>query len=52
MRSLILEKEKLSVLREASQKNNMPNMKQNGIQLVAQGITTMAEIMRVLPADI
>ena len=49
IRDLILEKAKLSALREAAAREGTVSMKQNGIQLVSQGATTMAEVMRVLP---
>lgn len=52
IRDIILEKSKLSVLKDAAIKGGMVTMKQNGIHLVLQGVTTMAEIMRVLPSVI
>ncbi|HBU69560.1 MAG TPA: type II secretion system protein GspE [Elusimicrobia bacterium] len=50
IRDMILSGAKLSDLRAAAEKNGMVSMKQNGITLVSQGVTTMAEVLRVLPA--
>ncbi|MBI5360486.1 MAG: Flp pilus assembly complex ATPase component TadA [Planctomycetes bacterium] len=49
IKTLIIEKAGTNRLREEAQKTGMIPMKENGIQLVAKGITTMAEIMRVSP---
>lgn len=51
IRDLILEKAKLSLLKDTAIKNGMTTMKQNGIELVGKGITTMAEVLRVLPTS-
>lgn len=49
IKTLILEKAETTLLKEEAKKAGMIFMKENGIQLVAKGITTMAEIMRVSP---
>lgn len=51
IRNLILKREKLSVFRETAKKMGMVSMKENGIQLVGRGITTMAEVLRAVPFE-
>ncbi|MBN1621465.1 MAG: type II/IV secretion system protein [Endomicrobiales bacterium] len=51
MKDLILKKEKLDNLRQEAINMGMITMRQNGIHLVAKGVTTMAEVMRVVPFD-
>jgi type IV pilus assembly protein PilB len=52
MRDMILAKESLTAFRMEAKKTGMNTMRGHAIELVARGITSMAEVMRTIPFDV
>jgi type IV pilus assembly protein PilB len=46
MRELIMNKASTNVLREAARRNGMRTLRENGLALVFDGITTIEEVVR------
>ena len=48
VRQVLTTTPKLDLLREAARKDGMQALQQEGIVLVAKGVTSLAELMRVM----
>jgi type IV pilus assembly protein PilB len=51
LRELIVKRESLKTLRDAAKKAGMVTMRQSALTLVMKGMSTMAEVMRVVPFE-
>jgi len=52
LRALILQRPMTSILRENTKKQGLITLREHGMRLVAQGITSVAEVLRTVPSEL